>query len=152
MPIRQLVIILLVLFLVLFFALLFLLCLNRINLRWQGFQYCHWIPLFTSNDTTWFNFMTYFLNNNIKCQYWKSILCLLCFFPSFFLGSKKRVINTFSPTFWGGRYSERSKTRSGPKIPAAGYLEGEGFLGFKDIDWYFGCYEKFWNFVRTLQF
>ena len=46
-----------------------------------------------------------------------------------------------------------SKTRSGPKIPAAGYLEGEGFFGFKDIDSDFGCcYEQFWNFVRTTEF
>ena len=45
------------------------------------------------------------------------------------------------------------KTRSGPKIPAAGYLEGEGFFGFKDIDSDFGCcYEQFWNFVRTTEF
>ena len=45
------------------------------------------------------------------------------------------------------------KTRSGPKIPAAGYLEGEGFFGFKDIDSDFGCcYEQFWNFVRTTKF
>ena len=44
-------------------------------------------------------------------------------------------------------------TRSGPKIPAAGYLEGEGFFGFKDIDSDFGCCcEQFWNFVRTTQF
>ena len=44
-------------------------------------------------------------------------------------------------------------TRSGPKIPAAGYLEGEGFFGFKDIDSDFGCcYEQFWNFVRTTEF
>ena len=47
----------------------------------------------------------------------------------------------------------RPETRSGPKIPAAGYLEGEGFFGFKDIDSDFGCCcEQFWNFVRTTQF
>ena len=47
----------------------------------------------------------------------------------------------------------QSVTRSGPKIPAAGYLEGEGFFGFKDIDSDFGCcYEQFWNFVRTTEF
>ena len=46
-----------------------------------------------------------------------------------------------------------NSTRSGPKIPAAGYLEGEGFFGFKDTDPDFGCcYEQFWNFVRTTEF
>ena len=35
-------------------------------------------------------------------------------------------------------------TRSGPKIPATGYLEGEGIFGFKNIDSDFGCcYEQF---------
>ena len=44
-------------------------------------------------------------------------------------------------------------TRSGPKIPAAGYSEEERVFGFKDIDSDFGCcYEQFWNFVRTTKF
>ena len=53
----------------------------------------------------------------------------------------------FQTYFWG------IKTRSGPKIPAAGYSEEERVFGFKDIDSDFGCcYEQFWNFVRTTKF
>ena len=33
-------------------------------------------------------------------------------------------------------------TRSGPKIPAAGYLEGEGFFGFRKTDSDCGCSDE----------
>ena len=50
-------------------------------------------------------------------------------------------------------------TRSGPKIPAAGYLEGEGFFFGLDSD--FGCFlnilelrqnNQIWNLVRSTKF
>ena len=54
-------------------------------------------------------------------------------------------------------------TRSGPNIPTAGNLEGQGLFGFRDIVSNYACSNelqitvnartsKFWNFVRQAKF
>ena len=60
-------------------------------------------------------------------------------------GDRVRSSAESRPIFKKGRGAQ-AKTRSGPKIPAAGYLEGEGFFGFGDICSGFGCS------IRTTKF